>query len=412
MRILLPGLFLLAFTCSSCHVGRFFVYNFANITDHKIFPYTDVGTGDDIYRFPVSNRDPLGTMTLTPKKEKMSLTRWLDDETSTTSFLVIQRDSILYEQYFDGYKPDDIATIFSVSKSVTSLLTGIAVDEGLIEDINDPVTKYIPELLEGDPRFQRLTIRHLLDMRSGLDYKESYSNPFADMAKLYYGTNQLKQLSKLGFDHEPGTYHEYQSGTTALLGIAVERATGMDLGQYLEAKVWKPMGMEFPATWSLDDKRHRSAKGYSGLNTTARDLAKIGQLYAKGGLWRGKQIVSAAWVNASITPNMENDAYQYQWYSIEKPLASEDRKTRYFPDSLAAASVADTLRADFVKVNPSRQNPGQWYINYAGDNFYAQGILNQFIYVDPEIDLVIVRQGRKWDGGYLWLFSAVGEALR
>jgi len=248
-------------------------------------------------------------------------------------------------------------------------------------------------------------------MRSGLDYKESYSNPFADMAKLYYGTNQLKQLSKLGFNHEPGTYHQYQSGTTALLGIAVERATGMDLGQYLEAKVWKPMGMEFPASWSLDDKRHRSAKGYCGLNTTARDLAKIGKLYLNGGRWRGQQIVSEAWVKASTTPDMENDAYQYQWYSIESPLTTEDRKTLYYPDSLAAASVADTLRADYVKVNPSQAKPGQWFINYAGNNFYAQGILNQFIYVDPDKDLIIVRQGRKWDDGYLWLFSAMGKAL-
>jgi CubicO group peptidase (beta-lactamase class C family) len=412
MRKLLPSLITLVFIFSSCHLGRFFVYNFANITDHKIFPYTEIGTGDDIYRFPVSERDPLGSMTLRPKKGKMSLTEWLDDETSTVSFLVIQHDSIVYEQYFEGYEPGDIATIFSVSKSVTSLLTGIAVDEGLIEDINDPVTKYIPELLEGDPRFQRLTIRHLLDMRSGLDYKESYTNPFADMAKLYYGTNQLKQLSKLGFNHEPGTYFEYQSGTTGILGIAVERATGMDLGQYLEAKVWKPMGMEFPASWSLDDKRHRSAKGYSGLNTTARDLAKIGQLYLNGGRWRGQQIVSEAWIKASATPDLGNDGYQYQWYSMDESLANEDRKTRYFPDSLAAASVADTLSADYVQVNPSQAKPGQWYINYAGDEFYAQGILNQLIYVDPDKDLIIVRQGRKWDGGYLWLFSEVGEALR
>ena len=411
MRSHLPITLALAFLCSSCHVGRFFVYNFANITDHKIFPYTEVNTGDDIYRFPVSDRDPLGDMTLTPKDEKVSLTRWLDEETSTTSFLVIQRDSIVYERYFDKYEADDIATIFSVSKSVTSLLTGIAVDEGLIEDVNDPVTKYIPELLEGDPRFQRLTIRHLLDMRSGLDYKESYSNPFADMAKLYYGTNQLKQLSKLGFNHEPGTYHQYQSGTTALLGIAVERATGMDLGKYLEAKVWKPMGMEFPATWSLDDKRHRSAKGYSGLNTTARDLAKIGRLYLNGGRWRGRQIVSEDWVKASVTPDMNNDAYQYQWYGVSRTLTTKDRKTRYFPDSLAAAAVADTLSAAHVLVRPSQRFPGQWYADYAGSTFYAQGILNQFIYVDPEKDLVIVRQGRKWDGGYLWLFAAVGRAL-
>lgn len=400
---------LLALT--SCHVPRFFTRNFANITDHKIFPYTEVATGDDIFRFPVSDRAPLAKMTLPPKEQKMSLTQWLDEETSTTAFLVIQHDSIVYEQYFEGYAPDDIATIFSVSKSVTSLLTGIAVDEGKIEDINDPVTKYLPELLEGDPLFQKLTIRHLLDMRSGLDYKESYSNPFADMAKLYYGTNQLRQVSKLGFAHEPGTYHQYQSGTTALLGLVVERATGMDLGQYLEAKVWQPMGMEFPATWSLDDKRHRAAKGYSGLNTTARDLAKIGSLYASGGRWRGRQIVSADWVRRSTTPDMSNDGYQFQWYSVSDTYEGDGGKTAYFSDSLAAVAAGRELDFAQVYALPSRKNPGSWYLEQTNGAFYAQGILNQFIYVDPAKDLVIVRQGKKWDGGYLWLFKEIGEKL-
>ncbi|SEQ14260.1 serine hydrolase domain-containing protein [Neolewinella agarilytica] len=406
-HLIFPGLLFL----SGCHVPRFFTRNFANITDHKIFPYTEVNTGDNIYQFPYSEREPLANMTLTEKGEKLPLTEWLDEKTSTTAFLVIQHDSILYEQYFDGYTPDKISTIFSVSKSITSLLTGIAVDEGKIEDINDPVTKYIPELLEGDPRFQRLTIRHLLDMRSGLDYKESYSNPFADMAKLYYGTNQLRQLSKLGFSHEPGTYHRYQSGTTALLGIVVERATGTELGKYLEAKVWQPMGMEFPATWSLDDKRHRSAKSYSGLNTTARDLAKIGALYANNGRWRGRQIVSPEWVKASITPDMGNDAYQYQWYSVTETHKGDDGKTMYFPDSLAAAAANAEMDNDNSFILASNRYPGKWYLESTNGAFYAQGILNQFIYVDPAKELVIVRQGRKWDNGYLWLFEVIREKM-
>ncbi len=400
---------------SSCHVSRYVTHNFANITDHKVFPYTEVNTGENIMTF--AERPDAKTkvipMTFGPEQTKTDLTSYLREETSTTSFLILRGDSILYEQYFRGYGPSDISTIFSVSKSVTSLLTGIAVDEGKIEDINDPVTKYIPELLEGDPLFQKLTIRHLLDMRSGLNYKESYGSPFAHMAKLYYGTNQLKQLSKLRFNHEPGTYHQYQSGTTALLGIAVERATGMDLGQYLEAKVWKPMGMEFPASWSLDDKRHRSAKGYCGLNTTARDLAKIGKLYANGGKWRGQQIVSAEWVRQSVTPNMANDGYQFQWYSITERLEDENGATRYFPDSLAASTAGTELALAQATPLPSQKYPGQWYLDYCneGSAFYAQGILNQFIYVDPVKDVVIVRQGKKWDKGYLGLFGALGAKL-
>jgi len=408
--------YLFGFTClcflSSCHVGRFFVYNFANITDHKIFPATEVDPGDgETFRFPVSANASLDTLTIRVNGERTGLTNYLDKETSTKAFLVIHRDSIIYERYFEGHRPSDIATVFSVSKSITSLLTGIAVDEGKIESVNDPVTKYIPELLEGDPLFQKLTIRHLLDMRSGLDYKESYTNPFANMARLYYGRNQLKQLSKLSFNQAPGTYKNYQSGTTAILGIAVERAVGMDLGQYLEAKVWQPMGMEFPASFSLDDKKHRSAKGYSGVNATARDLAKIGQLYADGGKWRGQQIVSAEWVKASVTPDMGNDGYQYQWYSNTEILLDEENKTRYFPDSLAAVAAADTMTAAYVSARPSQQYPGKFYVRSASRAFHAKGILNQFIYVDPDKELVIVRQGRKWDGGWFGLFGVIGEQL-
>lgn len=392
---------------TSCHVPRFFTRNFANITDHKIFPYTEVSTGEEIYMFPSRPGFKNATVPLSFEDGETDLTTWLAKETSTTAFLVLKHDSLVYEHYFRGYGPADISTVFSVSKSVTSLLTGIAVDEGKIGDIDDPVTKYIPELREADPNFKKLTIRHLLDMRSGLDYKESYSSPFADMAKLYYGTNQLKQLSKLSFDHEPGTYHQYQSGTTALLGIVVERATGMDLGEYLEAKVWQPMGMEFPATWSLDDERHRSAKGYSGLNTTARDLAKIGKLYADGGKWRGKQIVSAEWVRQSVTPNMANDGYQFQWYSVTDTYEDEEGETNYFPDSLAAITAGRDLDFGESYARRSQKHPGRWYLESSNGAFYAQGILNQFIYVNPKDDVVIVRQGKKWDEGYLWLFAAI-----
>ncbi|OAV43183.1 serine hydrolase [Lewinella sp. 4G2] len=404
---------LVAVALSSCHVTRFATRNFANITDHKIFPYTEVETGEQTMPFPVSQREGLlDSLTITQKGVNRNLTEYLDESTSTVSFIVIQHDSIVYEEYFEGYEPQDISTVFSVSKSVTSLLTGIAVDEGAIEDINDPVTKYVPEFLEGDPLFQQLTIRHLLDMRSGLKYKESYSSPFADMAHLYYGTNQLKQLTKLKFAHPPGTYHQYQSGTTAIIGIIIERATGVPLGKYLEQKVWQPMGMEFPATWSLDDKRHRSAKSYSGLNTTARDLAKIGQLYLNGGTWHGRRIISEDWVRKSVTPDLSNDAYQFQWYGFSETIKTADGNTRYFADSTAAASalVAEPELAG-AKVLASVRYPGQYYLERPGEAFFAMGILSQYIYVDPKTNVVIVRQGRKWDGGWRSLFGAISKRL-
>lgn len=176
--------------------------------------------------------------------------------TSTRAFLIIRNDSIIYENYFRGYKRKDISTVFSVSKSVTSLLIGIAIDEGYISSVNDPVTKYILELKNADPMFEKLTIKDLLDMRSGIKFKEDYGfNPFSKIARLYYGTDQLSQVKKLHFECEPGTRHEYQSIATTILGIIIEKTTNQDFAKYFENKVWKPLGMENTAQWSLDDKK-------------------------------------------------------------------------------------------------------------------------------------------------------------
>lgn len=399
-------------TCSACHVGRFVVRNFANITDYNIFPATAVGVGDDPYVLAEAQRRyGMDTMTLAANGERMALTRYLDEKTTTEAFVVMRGDSVLYERYFDGRAPADISTIFSVTKSVTSLLIGIAVDEGAIESVDDPVTKYLPEFAEGHTYWSDLTIRHCLDMRSGLDYSESYRNPFADMAKLYYGLDAEKQIRKLGFEAEPGTRREYQSGTTQVLGLVLERATGMPYGEYLEEKVWHPMGMEYPATVSLDGKKHRVAKAYSGLNTTARDLAKIGMLYARGGEWRGRQIVSADWVRASVTADTSNDNYQYQWYGRSTDYADDDGEVVYYETEAEAQAANDSLRLPASRVRASRRYEGKYYLSYVSDAFYAQGIMNQLVYVAPGADIVIVRQGRKWDGGWFDLFEGIVEKV-
>lgn len=413
----MPRLLLLAlitFLLSGCHVGRFFVYNFANITDHKIFPATEIEAAPQPAPFKqgLEKGEVIDEISLNvPKRGKVSVSEYLEKETHTTAFLVIRNDSILYERYYRGYDKADKSTFFSVSKSITSLLVGIAVDEGLIESIDDPVTKYIPELLDADPGFQKQTIRHLLNMRSGLEYKESYSNPFAPMAKLYYGTDQLGQIKKMKFREEPGTVHRYQSVSTAILGIVVEKVSKMPLGEYLEEKVWHPMGAEFPASMSLDDKRNRSAKAYSGVNATARDLAKIGRLYLNGGKHRGQQLIAEDWVKESITPNFENQEYQYQWYGVAQNLKDEQQQVRYFDTKAEAEEFIPKVKTDFSTVMASQEYPGKYYIRSASDAFYAQGILNQFLYVDPSENIICVRLGEKWDDGFLWLFDPIVKKL-
>ncbi len=185
---------------SSCTVlYRAVRYGSEDIDDHKIFPTYNFAENREKFHFVEASNELFDTLDVRWKYKDIEYHN-LDSllgNTSTRSFLVIRNDTILYERYFRGYKRDDISTVFSVSKSVTSLLVGIAIDEGFINDVKDPVVKYISELNTADPMFQKLTIEHLLDMRSGIDFDEDYSfNPFSEIARLYYGRNQLAQKKR------------------------------------------------------------------------------------------------------------------------------------------------------------------------------------------------------------------------
>lgn len=247
------------------------------------------------------------------------------------ALLIVRNDTILLEQYYGNFSKLSPSNVFSISKAITALLCGIAVDEGYMT-VTDPVTKYIPELNFADSLFKQLTIEHLLDMRTGLDFEESYSwNPFSKMAKLYYGKDVVGQFKKLHFKSKPGTEHHYNSMATALLGVAIERAVGVPYAQYLQEKVWKPLDMEADAYVSLDDGRHRQAKAYGGIASNVRDLAKIGRLYINGGIYKNKRIVSEDWINRSTHSRLDNEAYSYGWNNITTRVDDEDVVTpRYF----------------------------------------------------------------------------------
>lgn len=352
------GLFLFILSFQSCHIGRMLRYYTADIDDHKIFPYTEVNTGNETFYFKDGTQTnfakSINALEYIKNDKPYSLTEVLENDNKTTAYLVIKNDSLIYEQYFEGYKRDSISNIFSVSKSVTSLLMGIAIDEGLIASVNDPITKYIPELSEANNTFNKLTLEHLLNMRSGLKFSETYISPFDEVSKLYYGKAQINQIKKMTFSSAPGTVHEYQSVCTSLLGIAIERATKKELGKYLEQKVWIPLQMENPATWSIDDLENRNAKAFCCLNTTAIDLAKIARLYLNKGVFNGKQIVSQEWIEKSVIANTNNDCYQNQWYSDD-----------------------------------------------CTERFYALGILGQIIFVSPKDNVIIIRLGKSGDVMYL-----------
>lgn len=351
-------------TFHSCKVGRFFVYNFADISDHKKFESRGVEKGNTTFNFAVAEKGRV-PKDITINNKTSSFGEFVGDH-KTVAFLIIQNDTIQYEEYWKGYDQSSIVPSFSMAKSVTSILIGCAIDDKLIGSVNDPITKYIPELKENG--FEKVTIEHCLQMTSGLDFNESYVNPFGDAATFYYGTNLRKAIRKMELKREPGTQFEYVSGNTQLLGLVLERALKMrTVTSYLEEKIWKPLEMEYDASWSIDRKKDGLEKTFCCLNARARDYAKIGRLFLNKGNWNGKQIVSEEWVKQSTKVDTTNGSswyYQYQW----------------------------------------------WIPTQTGD-FMAQGILGQYIYVHPEKNLIIVRLGKRPGRVNWWrTLSSMGQA--
>lgn len=240
------------------------------------------------------------------------------DSNGTTAFIVIQNEQLVYEQYFNGHDRNSSQTSFSVAKSFVSALVGIAIAEGHISSVDDPVTAYLPELLERDPRFEGITIRHLLTMASGLRYHEGGLPWSADDTKTYYATDlRHLALEDSSIEGNPGQHFEYNNYHPLLLGLVLERTTGTSVAQYLEEKLWRPLGMEADGSWSLDSEASGFEKMESGINGRAIDFAKFGSLYLSGGTWRSQQVVPPAWVEESTQAQVATPAglgYGYFWW--------------------------------------------------------------------------------------------------
>jgi CubicO group peptidase (beta-lactamase class C family) len=304
-----------------------------------------------------------------------SLERYLE-ASGTTAFLVVHDDKLLYERYFNDYDQRSVNTSFSMAKSFASSLVGLAIDEGYIKSVDEPITNYLPELLKKDKRFKSITIRHLLTMSSGIKYEEGATLPWseaADDTKTYYATDLRELALNCQIEGKPGQYFEYNNYNPLLVGMILERATGMHVARYLQEKLWKPMGMEADGSWSLDSKKDSFEKMESGVNARARDFARFGMLFAKEGNWRGKQLISQVWVEESTRPDTSADPSQdYQYF---------------------------------------------WWVNTPNgkNHFSAQGNYGQYIYVAPKKDLVIVRlgqeEGEKGYGYWTDLFDELSTKL-
>jgi CubicO group peptidase (beta-lactamase class C family) len=306
------------------------------------------------------------------------------EATGTQAFIVIRDDQILYEGYFGDFERDSIATSFSVAKSYVSALIGIAIEEGAIGSADDAITDYLPELLERDERFADITIRHLLDMSSGIRYVETGLPNGDDALTYYFDDLRALALERTQIDEPPGHRWQYTNYNPLLLGLILERATGVSVADYLAEKVWGRIGAEFDASWSLD-REDGFEKMESGINARPIDFAKLGRLYLDNGAWNGAPVVPAAWVEESTKPADEESAGYYP-PSMEQPHGSISHGMYWW-----------------------RIARGQGGYAYSG-----LGNHGQFVFVAPAERLIVVRNGERYGiSSFAWfeVFTTLADEL-
>lgn len=231
--------------------------------------------------------------------------------------IVLQNGKIRLERYARGYGRDGRWTSFSVAKSFTSTLVGAAIKDGYIKSVDEPVTRYIPELAGGG--YDGVTIAQLLAMTSGVKWNEDYTDAKSDVARMFLEPVPAGEdptvfyMKKLPRETAPGSKWVYKTGETNLIGVLVMRATKTPLADYLSEKVWRPYGMEQDAFWMVDPSGHE----VSGccLSVSLRDYARMGQLALEG----GKGLVPANWFAEATRSHADIGApgrgYGYQWWT-------------------------------------------------------------------------------------------------
>ncbi|TDC87503.1 serine hydrolase domain-containing protein [Actinomadura sp. 7K507] len=239
-------------------------------------------------------------------------THTLDDylaRTGTQGFVVLDGHDIVFERYFAADR-NSLFQSWSVAKSFTSAAVGIALGEGHIDSIDDPVTRYLPEL-DGSG-FDGVSLLDLLRMSSGIEWNETTDIPPVHVAaSLGHPLTEMAKQQKRGW--EPGTRFEYTSMNSFVLGWVVARATGVPYHSYVQEKIWEPAGMAAKAFLGNDSSGN--SMGYCCYYATDRDFARFGLLYLNGGKANGRQVVPASWVAQSTRPSAPfNQGYGLQWW--------------------------------------------------------------------------------------------------
>lgn len=369
------------------YVARVLFWGNADVGDSARFPARPVRAGAAPQRFRAPSDTAPARRVLEAAAGAADIGAFLD-ETGTQALLVVEKDALVYEGYASGASRETIVTSFSVAKSFTSALVGIALAKGHLRSAADPITVYLPELAQRDPRFSRITLRHLMTMSSGIRYVEF---PFVngDDAKTYYYPDlRSLALGKTVIAGPPGERWLYNNYNPLLMGMILERATGTSVARYLEAELWQPFGAEADGSWSLDSDETGFEKMESGINARAADFARFGKLLLDGGRRDGRQVIPEEWVAESTTTDPGGG------------------RPDYYPDGDLLGSRAAGARGYYAY---------WWWGTRRGDGtheFCAIGNFGQFIFVSPARGVVIARNGSRWGRPVRWWLDWFHEVAR
>jgi CubicO group peptidase (beta-lactamase class C family) len=270
----------------------------------------------------------------------------VNKEWGTVAYIIIKNDSIWFENYYDSFNEISKTNSFSMAKSIVTSLLGKAIMDGYIKNLDQPISDFYTEYIN-----TKTTVGDLASMASGLDWVEDYTGPFSITARANYDDDLSETLLNQKIVKTPGKTFEYLSGSTQLLGMIIQKASGKSLSNYLSESFWQPMGATEDALWELDDKENRLAKAFCCISSNAKDFARFGKLYKDHGIWQGQQILDSAYVSKSITPRFkESPQYGYGWWM-------KDIGNKHF--------------------------------------FMMRGHLGQYVIVEPNDNVIIVRLGHR-----------------
>ena len=328
------------------------VYNFLNMD--KIFPTREIKASKN----PKPLKRNIKTLpeTFFFEGEEKNLQEYLDYFWSD-GMIVLHKNEMVFENYWLGNNENKRHISWSVAKSFISALVGIAYEEGLIDSLDDPVTKYLDDFKETG--YDGVTIKDILQMSSGVLFNEDYADYDSDINRfgraVATGTSMRDFSKTLTREREPGTYMHYVSINTQVLGFLLQEVTNKSISQYLYNKIWNPLGMEDSAYFILDDVKDEFALG--GLNATLRDYAKFGLLYLQNGRWNDNQIISKQWIEDSHSTDGIH-------------LVPGERET---------------------SSNPWGYGYQWWVPGFPDTDYTASGVYNQYIYIDPLSEIVIAK---------------------